>query len=338
MISGLRFVGELGSGTSSIADLYEDHRGRQFVLRTSVLSFNEVTINKKGQYELVYRFSHSGLDTTRTREFAFYDLVSKMPKHESQYFIRMHRYDITKGVTFNANRLKQSSTKDSIMSTPVSDRIFIRQLIDYGGTSLDRMLENRVTLDMDLIGNALLKMIKIMRKYKWFANDIHPGNICINNGIVKLVDYGSNYLMTNPNTGAINTRYDAKADALDVLSVIAGFDTSRISGLKLPDYNTYFNDIRKMKVYPKISKLMISVFSKSSHGNYITTMMNDIGKGTIIDEYGGYTYYMSVLWTVIDKKSFDNYVKTCFPEYEPVDIRAKQSVIHDVLQYAIGGK
>ena len=342
MIKGLKFISELGSGTSSIADLYEDNHGKRFVLKTSVLGFDEVTINKHNQYELVYRFSFNGLNTARTHEFAFYNLVSKIPNSESQYFVKMYRYNIGKyesSYPFNADRLKSSGTKDMILRTDVNNRIYIRQLIDYGGISLEQIIGsgNLTQSDIDKVGKALLKIIKITRKYKWLAGDIHPGNICISNGQVKLIDYGGNYPMTNPNVYAIKMRYEIRAEALDVLSVIAGFDISRIAAnMRLPEYSVYFADLAKMKVYPKIRRLMIDIFGKSSHKNYVTAMMSDIDKGIIIDEYNSYSYYMSVLWNTIDKKSFDEYVKTHFPEYKPIELRAKQSTIHEVLQYVIG--
>jgi hypothetical protein len=338
MLRGLKYIGPIASGTTSTADLYE-MKGKKVVLRTTVIPFEQVQINSAGEYELLYRYSKTSNEYPIIRELMFYELIANMPSCESQYFVKLFRYDITKSpdkdgnvVKFDASRLIPHMGNNYLSEIPAERRIYMRQLLEYAGESVfEMMLHNRDEPIYTELTKSLIEIVRLAKKYKWYIGNIHADNICILNGKTKLVDYWSNFPMANfDNKRSVKINYDSKMMYLNVISVISGHARMFADRVRINEIDV-LTEVPNAKCYPEIVKYMNATFAASDHKNFIVQMMKDIKSGAIVSEYQYYKTHISILWMAIDKKSFDKLITSHYPEYEPSPNRASPRQIHQLL-------
>lgn len=162
---------------------------------------------------------------TQMGELEFYKFIDTLPKDLQKHFVRLHNYRIFKCdhvhklADWQIKMMENNQEFRSNMNLRINSPYCAEYLMDIGGNSLEVLIESGEikpsSNEMRSVVAQLLKVVKIVGDNGYIINDLHSGNVVVNDGICKLIDYGE--VKKLPDN---SSKY--KFDLTGLLSMISG--------------------------------------------------------------------------------------------------------------------
>ena len=199
-------------------------------------------------------------------EMKFYRYINKLPKNEQKYFIKLYGWRIYKCdyiheiPIFLLERAKDPKWAKLIEKYKKSPYC-AEYLLEYGGKSLmnmiDKIMERGEKINIQKMRNItyqVLRAIQIAHKGKFALIDVHAGNVTIENGSIKMVDYGD--------VGELFPKNDNR-DVLNVIEMMsnAAYLFKRIDLLKrkAPNRIKYIEFIQDQGHWDDVAKYIVKI-------------------------------------------------------------------------------
>jgi hypothetical protein len=234
---------------------------------------------------VIKRFKYDSNDNDFVKEMAFYGWINTLSPDEQKYFSRLIKYSIYWDPIFeHAPKnidLFNEEYKQKIVERNKS-KWTVDLYIEYKGRKIDPSIFYTLSSSEKYkLLLQLLKIIRILKKNHVFHEDIHPGNIVIDDttGNIALIDYGVTFL-----EGQRSTEIEARNEMLcQVTSEMANLDAffsafekeiKKNPDKKRFDENTDFFPFL-IKHAERVKEMVEYLDEFASKNNYTRTIHND---------------------------------------------------------------
>ena len=244
---------------------------------------------RKGKH-VIKRLKYDENDEDIKREIAFLKWVETLKSNEQIYFSRMIKHEIYEDTTFI-----HLSKEFEMYSPEIKAKMLERNkrnktldiVIEYKGRKIEpSKFSGLSTRDKYKMLLQLLNIIRIMRKSNVYHEDIHEGNILIDDetGNIALIDYGTTFFK-GQRSSEIEGRNEMMVQVTSVMSNFGSFlsvlDRDRKINPHKPSLNPDTDFYPFLEKHKETVHDLISYVKEFARKNYYTMTITNTEKNII---------------------------------------------------------